>query len=189
MNKTKNGTEHSPELTNSYFEHQTKFINVVTQLHDTIPSDAKDKLSTSSPLGRFINEIEYKNFNLITYLNPQRLSELDELHFFYQDQIAVELEIYLDTDDLFKFTIIETLCATPNTRDEENYLNWYPFKSKIVGYVDFNEQFFNILMKIENGRITILVRDDSQPDYPFDQDLVAAVILNFKNVSVPPRFR
>ena len=188
MNETKNGTEDKPELINSYFEHQTIFINVVTQLLDIIPSDAKDKLSADSPLGNFINTINYKNFNVITYLNPQKISESAEIHFFYEDQIAVELEIYLDADDLFKFTIIETLCATPNTRDEENYFNWYPFKSNIVSYVDFNEQFFNILMKVENGRITILVRDDSQPEYPFDKELVKAVMSNFKNVLVPTQF-
>ena len=59
MNETKNGTEDKPELINSYFEHQTIFINVVTQLLDIIPSDAKDKLSADSPLGNFINTINY----------------------------------------------------------------------------------------------------------------------------------
>ena len=186
MNKTKNGTEDKPELINSYFEHQTIFINVVTQLLDIIPSDAKDKLSADSPLGNFINTINYKNFNVITYLNPQKISESAEIHFFYRPNCSRTKFTQTQTPIV---TIIETLCATPNTRDEENYFNWHPFKSKIICYVDFNEQFFNILMKVENGRITILVRDDSQPEYPFDQELVEAVMSNFKNVLVPTQFR
>lgn len=109
----------------------------------------------------------------------------DEIHFFYKDQIAVELGLYLDADGLFKFTIMETLCAAPNTKDEVNYFNWYPFKSKIVTFVDFNEQFFNILMKIENETITVRIRDEKKQSFPVDQEIVSAIIANFKNVSVP----
>jgi hypothetical protein len=44
-------------------------------------------------------------------------------------------------------------------------------------------------MKVENGRITFLVRDDDRELHPFDKKLVAAVISIFENVWVPPRFR
>ena len=117
------------------------------------------------------------------------MSKKDEIHFFYKDQIAVELELYLDTDELFKFTIIETLCAAPNTKDEINYFNWYPFKSKIVSFIDLNEEFFNILMKIENGSITVAIRDENEPYSPMDKELVSALIANFEKVSVPSQFR
>lgn len=188
-NIEKNNKQYKLGLYNRYHRHQTAFIDVLKKLINTLPNDAKDKLSSDAPLGKLINAINFKDFHLKTYFNPQKLSKSDEMHLFYKDQVAVELEIYLDEDDLFKLTIIETLCATPNTRDEENYFYWYPFKSNIVTYVDFNEQFFNILMKVENGRITFLVRDDDIERNPYDNELVSAVSSNFKDVLVPTRFR
>jgi len=170
-------------------EYKVFFVNFVKQLLLIKPNEAKDKLSQNAPLGKFIKSSNYKRFVLKKYLNSQKLSEKDEIHFFYKDQIAVELEIYFDTDELFKFTIIETLCAAPNTKDEINYFNWYPFKSKIVFFVDLNEQFFNILMKIENGSITVVIRDENEPYSPMDKVLVSALIANFEKVSVPSQFR
>lgn len=186
---SKNRMEEKPGMHKLYYEHQSIFIDFVTRLLNVIPIDAKEKLSADTPLGKLINTANYKDIFIKTYLNAQSLSDSKKIHLFYKDIIAVEIELYLDEGDLFKFTIIETLCAIPNTRDEEKYFNWYPFKSKIVTYVDFNEKFFNILMKVENGRITFLVRDDDRELYPFDKKLVAAVISIFENVWVPPRFR
>ena len=190
MSKTsKNRMKEKPGMHKLYYENQSIFIDFVTRLLNVIPTDAKEKLSADTPLGKLINITNYKDIFIKTYLNPQNLSDSEKIHLFYKDIIAVEIELYLDEGDLFKFTIIETLCAIPNTRDEEKYFNWYPFKSKIVTYVDFNEKFFNILMKVENGRITFLIRDDDRELYPFDKNLVAAVISIFKNVWVPPKFR
>lgn len=188
-NIEKNSMQYKLGLYRRYDRHQSVFIDVLKKLINTVPNDVKDKLSTEAPLAKLINTINFKDFHLRTYLNPQKLSKSDEMHLFYKEQVAVELEIHLDADDLFKLTIIETLCATPNTRDEEKYFNWYPFKSCIVTYVDFNEQFFNILMKVENGRITFLVRDDDSERHPYDKELVSAVSSNFKDVLVPKRFR
>ena len=188
-NTSKNRMKEKPGMHKLYYENQSIFIDFVTRLLNVIPTDAKEKLSADTPLGKLINITNYKDIFIKTYLNPQNLSDSEKIHLFYKDIIAVEIELYLDEGDLFKFTIIETLCAIPNTRDEEKYFNWYPFKSKIVTYVDFNEKFFNILMKVENGRITFLVRDDDRELHPFDKKLVAAVISIFENVWVPPRFR
>ena len=188
-NTSKNRMKEKPGMHKLYYENQSIFIDFVTRLLNVIPTDAKEKLSADTPLGKLINITNYKDIFIKTYLNPQNLSDSEKIHLFYKDIIAVEIELYLDEGDLFKFTIIETLCAIPNTRDEEKYFNWYPFKSKIVTYVDFNEKFFNILMKVENGRITFLVRDDDRELYPFDKNLVVAVISIFKNVWVPPKFR
>ena len=170
-------------------EYKVFFVNFVKQLLLIKPNEAKDKLSKNAPLGKFIKSSNYKRFVLKKYLNSQKLSKKDEIHFFYKDQIAVELELYLDTDELFKFTIIETLCAAPNTKDEINYFNWYPFKSKIVSFIDLSEKFFNILMKIENGSITVVIRDENEPYSPMDKELVSALIANFEKVSVPSQFR
>ena len=188
-NTSKHRMKEKPGMHKLYYENQSIFIDFVTRLLNVIPTDAKEKLSADTPLGKLINITNYKDIFIKTYLNPQNLSDSEKIHLFYKDIIAVEIELYLDEGDLFKFTIIETLCAIPNTRDEEKYFNWYPFKSKIVTYVDFNEKFFNILMKVENGRITFLVRDDDRELHPFDKKLVAAVISIFENVWVPPRFR
>lgn len=172
----------------SMSESNALFVNFVKQLLLVVPNNADEKLSKSAPLGKFINTVNYNNFVLKKYLTSQTLTEYDELHLFYEDQIAVELEIYLDKDDLFKFTIIESLCAAPNTKDEMNYYNWYPFKSKLVTFVDFNEQFFNILMKIDNNSITVLKRDEYEPYSPMDIELVSTVMANFEKVSVPSNF-
>lgn len=171
-----------------YPEHINIFNNFVTKLLQVTPNDAREKLSKKAPLGKFIDKINYKKFVLKKYLNSQNMTDHDAIHFFYKDQIAVELEIHLDKDDLFKFTIIESLCAAPNTKDEMNYYNWYPFKSKLVTFVDFNEQFFNILMKIDNSSITVLKRDENEPYSPMDIELVSTVMANFEKVSVPSNF-
>ena len=169
-------------------ESNALFVNFVKKLLLVAPNNADEKLSKIAPLGKFINTVNYKNFILKKYLTSQTVTEHDELHLFYKDQIAVELEIHLDTDDLFKLTIIESLCATPNTKDEMNYYNWYPFKSKLVTFVDFNEQFFNISMKIDNSSITVLKRDENEPYSPMDIELVSTVMANFEKVSVPSNF-
>lgn len=172
----------------SMSESNALFVNFVKQLLLVVPNNADEKLSKSAPLGKFINTVNYKNFVLKRYLTSQTLTEYGELHLFYKDQIAVELEIYLDMHEFFKFTIKETLCAAPNTKDEMNYYNWYPFKSKLVTFVDFNEQFFNILMKIDNSSITVLTRDESEPYSTMDIELLSTVMANFEKVSVPSNF-
>jgi len=44
-------------------------------------------------------------------------------------------------------------------------------------------------MKIENGSITVVIRDENEPYSPMDKVLVSALIANFEKVSVPSQFR
>ena len=73
----------------SMSESNALFVNFVKQLFLVVPNNADEKLSKSAPLGKFINTVNYKNFVLQKYLTSQTLTEYDELHLFYKDQIAV----------------------------------------------------------------------------------------------------
>lgn len=128
-------------------EYKVFLVNFVKQLLLIKPNQEKTNFTKMRHLENLLIQTITKDFSK-KYLNSQKLSQHDEMHFFYKDQIAVELEIYLNADELFKFTVIKILSAAPNTKDENNSLDWYPLKSKIVTSADLNEPFFNILMQI-----------------------------------------
>ena len=79
-----------------------------------------------------------------------------------------------------QFTITEILLPIPNTKDEVRYARWYPFKSKIVVYIDFDETKFNLQMMIEKCAIRIVRRNDQSPLGEYDQQLLSAIKERFK---------
>ena len=54
--------------------------------------------------------------------------------------------------------------------------------------VDFNEQFFNIFMKIESETVTVFNGCGNKQSFPIDQEIASAIIANFENVSVPSQY-
>ena len=61
-NIEKNNKQYKLGLYNRYGRHQTAFIDVLKKLINTLPNDAKDKLSSDAPLGKLINAINFKDF-------------------------------------------------------------------------------------------------------------------------------
>ena len=99
-----------------------------------------------------------------------------------QNKVAAELHIVFDQLDAVVFTFNEILVAAPNTRDEENYVDWYPFKSQVVVYVDFDETKYNLQMKIDQNHIQIVKRNQSAGLAKKDHQLIFALNTSFDNI-------
>ena len=102
----------------------------------------------------------------------------------HRDKVAVELHLVFDKLDAAVFSFNEILVAAPNTRDEENYADWYPFKSQVVVYVDFDEAEYNLQMRIDNNNIQITKRNQSTGLGWNDQQLIAAVETSFGSIKM-----
>ena len=102
----------------------------------------------------------------------------------HKNKVAAELQIVFDQLDAVVFSFNEILVASPNTRDEENYADWYPFKSQVVVYVDFDEAEYNLQMRIDNNNIQITKRNQSTGLGWNDQQLIAALETSFGSIKM-----
>ena len=109
------------------------------------------------------------------YNELHHLVNLDLEYINYKEQTVVESQIIFDQLEAASFTITEILLSIPNTKDEERYARWYPFKSKIVAYVDFDETIFNLQIMIEKCAISAVKRDCQSPLGRYDQQLLSAI--------------
>ena len=154
---------------------QTKFL--------FFPS--RNKFSDGSPLKKFINFESINSLIKVIYNEFQDVDD-DHLQFIsYKEQVAVELCVIFDQLEDAVFTIKEILVAAPNTKDEENYADWYPFKSRIVAYVDFDEANYNLQMKIDDDSIRVIKRDQTAGSNRSDYQLLNALKRCFTNVKSP----
>ena len=165
------------------FEHN--FCKILERLQ-TIQTDAsRNKFSDGSPLKKFINSESINSLKKVAHNEFQDVDD-NQLQFIsYKEQVAVELHLVFDQLEVAVFTIQEILVATPNTKDEENYADWYPFKSRIVAYVDFDEANYNLQMKIDDDSIRVVKRDQTAGSNRSDCQLLKVLKRCFTNVKSP----
>ena len=112
--------------------------------------------------------------------------ELHQLHIYNFEYINYKEQTLLESQDIFAqlasatFSITEILLTLPDTKDEQRYACWDPFKSKIVAYVNSDIIKFNLQMMIETCDRRIVRRDDQSPLTQYDQQLVSAIKESFK---------
>lgn len=87
-----------------------------------------------------------------------------------------------DLDD-FLFTIEEWVLPEPNTKDENNYYDWYPFKSTIEAYIDCEKTKYNIMIKIDKKKLTIKKLNENIKLTQYDKKLILEVKNKFKLMS------
>ena len=85
--------------------------------------------------------------------------------------------------DDFLFTIEEWILPEPNTKDENSYWDWYPYKSTIEAYTDCEKTKYNIVMKIDNKKISIKKSNENNKLTQYDKKLLLEVKKKFKFVS------
>ena len=149
----------------------------------TIQTDAsRNKFSDESPLGKFINSEPVNSLQKVEYNEFQYVDDTQLQSISYKKQVAVELHVVFDQLEVAVFTIKEILVSTPNTKDEENYADWYPFKSEIIVYVDFEETSYNLQMRIDKNSIQVVKRDQTTGSDHSDRQLISALERCFVNV-------
>lgn len=164
---------------------EQNFCKILERLQ-TIQTDAsRNKFSDGSPLKKFINFESINSLKKVMYNEFQDIEDNHLQFISYKEQVAVELCVVFDHLEDAVFTIKELLVATPNTKDEENYQDWYPFKSRIVTYVDFDETNYNLQMKIDDDSIRVVKRDQSAGSNRGDYQLLYALKRCFINVKSP----
>ena len=164
------------------FEHE--FCNVLRRFQNIQTDNSKNKFSADSPLGFFLEGEKVKSIQQIAYNDFQHIDDTNTAYVFYKEQTAIELSAVFKNLDQAVFTIKEILLAIPNTKDEEKFAEWYPFKSKIVAYVDFTESLFNLQMMVDKQEIKVVKRNDSSASTNSDKSLLKALKNNFKRVLI-----
>ena len=160
------------------------FCGIITILSSSNKGTTIDLLDFSSVYG---NQLIWVIISLISasfvlMLESQFIK--NTAYIFYKEQTAIELSAVFKNLDQAVFTIKEILLAIPNTKDEEKFAEWYPFKSKIVAYVDFTESLFNLQMMVDKQEIKVVKRNDSSASTNSDKSLLKALKNNFKRVLI-----
>ena len=159
---------------------ENRFCDIVQKLQNINTDGSVRKFARDSPLGKFIASEVILSKKQIMYNELHHLDKPNLEYINYEDQTVVELQVIFDQLAAATFTITEILLSVPNTKDEERYARWYPFKSKIVAYVDFDETIFNLQMMIEKCAIRIVRRNDQSPLGEYDQQLLSEIKERFK---------
>lgn len=169
--------------TNQISGFETKFCAILSEIQKIKTDGSPDKLSEVSPLSKFLISQEIQSYNLLVHDKPEEdlLNDID--HIQYYEYVGVEIEILFKGLEFFKYTFQETVIEPPNTKDEENYYQWYPFKSKIKVFIDSDDNLFNLIFMTELGEINIAKKDEKFPLTEKDQILINAIQQQFNGLS------
>ena len=161
---------------------EQNFCELVERIKNIQPDASKNKLSDEAPLGEFVKTEEVKSLQVVVYNKFETASEIQSQITNHKNKVAAELHIVFDQLDAVVFTFNEILVAAPNTRDEESYADWYPFKSEVVVYVDFDETKYNLQMKVDKSHIQIVKRNQSAGLAKKDYQLIFVLNSSFDNI-------
>lgn len=163
---------------------EQNFCELVERIQNIQTDASKNKFSDEAPLGEFVKSEEVKSLQVVVYNKFETASEIQSQIINHKNKVAAELHIVFDQLDEVVFTFNEILMAAPNTRDEENYADWYPFKSQVVVYVDFDETKYNLQMKVDKSHIQIVKRNQSAGLAKKDHQLIFALNTSFDNIKI-----
>ena len=163
---------------------EQNFCELVERIQNIQTDASKNKFSDEAPLGEFVKTEEVKSLQVVVYNKFETASEIQSQIINHKNKVAAELRMFFDQLDEVVFTFNEILMAAPNTRDEENYADWYPFKSQVVVYVDFDETKYNLQMKIDKNHIQIVKRNQSAGLAKKDHQLIFALNTSFDNIKI-----
>ena len=161
---------------------EQNFCELVERIQNIQTDASKNKFSDEAPLGEFVKSEEVKSLQVVVYNKFETASEIQYQITNHKNKVAAELHIVFDQLDAVVFTFNEILVAAPNTRDEENYADWYPFKSQVVVYVDFDETKYNLQMKVDKSHIQIVKRNQSAGLTKKDNQLISVLNSSFDNI-------
>ena len=169
-------------------EFETSFCQVIERFQNIDTDGSSDKLSDNSPLGKFIAGEHINSLKVITHRTFPEASEFEIDNQNYKEHIAVEINILFKFLNCVTFTIKEIILAPPNPKDEDNYYAWYPYKSKLVAYVDFNRDNRNLIVEIKNSKITMAKKNDALSITSEDEKLIEALKKNFTTVGIEMKY-
>ena len=169
-------------------EFETSFCQVIERFQNIETDGSSDKLSDNSPLRKFIGGEHINSLKVITHRTFPEASEFEVDNQSYKEHIAVEITILFEFLNCVTFTIKEIILAPPNPKDEDNYYAWYPHKSKLVAYVDFNKDNRNLIVEIKNSKITMVKKNDALSITSEDEKLIEALKKKFTTVRIKMKY-
>ena len=162
---------------------ESKFCNIAGKIQNIITDESSDKLSETAPLGKFLQASDITVSKIITNIKGSESESIDPRYGRTTGYTAAEVSVsVLDLDD-FLFTIEEWVLPEPNTKDEHSYWDWYPFKSTIAAYIDCQKTKYNIVIKIDEKKITIKKLNENNKLTQYDKKMVLGIKHKFKFVS------
>ena len=162
---------------------ESKFCNIAGKIQNIITDESSNKLSETAPLWKFLQAPDITFTKTITHIKGEDCEDIDPRYGKTIGYTAAEVSVSVSDLDDFLFTIEEFVLPTPNTKDENNYYDWYPFKSTIEAYVDCEKSKYNILIKIDKKNITIKKLNESNNLTKRDKKLILEIKNKFKLMS------
>ena len=162
---------------------ESRFCNFAGKIQNIITDESSDKLSETAPLGKFIQASDITVSKIITNIKGADCESIDPRYGRTIGYTAAEVSVSVSDLDDFLFTIEEWILPKPNTKDENNYWDWYPFKSTIGAYIDCEKTKYNIVIKIDKKKITIKKLNENNKLTQYDKKLVLGIKNKFKFVS------
>ena len=162
---------------------ESKFCNIAEEIQNIVTDESSNKLSQTAPLGKFLQAPDITVSKIITNIKGADCESTDPRYGKTIGYTAAEVSILASGLDDFLFTIEEWVLPEPNTKDENNYWDWYPFKSTIEAYIDCEKTKYNIVIKIDREKITIKKLNENNKITQYDKKLILEIKNKFKFVS------
>ena len=163
---------------------ESKFCEFARKIQAILPDGSSDKLCETAPLGEFLRANGIISSQIINQIKGENCENINPRYGNTLGYTAAEVAVTVAGIDNFLFSIEEFVLPPPNTKDDNNYWDWYPFKSTIEAFVDCDRAKYNLVIRIEKKKITIKKFDESSELKDCDRELILKIKECFKFVEM-----
>ena len=161
---------------------EKKFCEFAGKIQDIVTDGSSDKLCETAPLAKFLKDNSITSSQVINQVKGEDCENINPRYGNSLGYKAAEVTVTVTGLNNFLFSIEEFVLPPPNPKDDNNYWDWYPFKSKIEAYVDCDKTKYNLVIRIEKKKITIKKFDGNRELTHCDRDLISNIKACFKFV-------
>ena len=163
---------------------ERRFCEFARKIQTILTDESSDKLCETAPLGKFLKANGITSSQIINRIKGEDCENINPRYGNTLGYTAAEVAVTVAGIDNFLFSIEEFVLPPPNTKDDNNYWDWYPFKSTIEAFVDCDKAKYNLVIRIEKTKITIKKFDESSELNGCDRDLILNIKDCFKFVEM-----
>ena len=163
---------------------ESKFCEFARKIQTILTDESSDKLCETAPLGKFLKANGITSSQIINRIKGEDCENINPRYGNTLGYTAAEVAVTVAGIDNFLFSIEEFVLPPPNTKDDNNYWDWYPFKSTIEAFVDCDKAKYNLVIRIEKKKITIKKFDESSELKGCDRELILNIKDCFKFVEM-----
>tara|TARA_B100000700_G_scaffold316225_1_gene405424 strand:+ start:1005 stop:1586 length:582 start_codon:yes stop_codon:yes gene_type:complete len=163
---------------------ERKFCEFAGKIQTVLTDGSSDKLCKTAPLGKFLMTNSITSSQIINQIRGEDCEKINPRYGNTLGYTAAEVAVTVAGIDNFLFSIEEFVLPPPNPKDDNNYWDWYPFKSTIEAFVDCDKAKYNLVIRIEKKKITIKKFDESSELKGCDRELILNIKDCFKFVEM-----